>query len=97
MAGHANIDNKSEDSTLRDNFVMWGSTIGNVVKTEIGEEVWGTADVKVRDNFGFTDGVKGKNSFLITAILEDLWTSGNRSESLEKLCDAIIEHASKFH
>jgi len=97
LAGHTDIDNKSEEPIFEDNFVMWGSTIGNVVKAEIGEESWGNSDAKVRDDFGFTDGVKGKNSLLITAILEDLWASGNRSESLEKLCDAIIDHASKFH
>lgn len=97
LAGHKDVDNESEDSIFLDNCVMWGSTIGNVVKNEISEDAWGEADTKVRAMHGFTDGVRGKNSLLLAAILEDLWGAGRKSESLEQLCDAILSHAGKYY
>lgn len=69
LSGHENEDFRSESSIFMDNFVMWGSTIGNVVKEEIGNEAWESTTEKTKEKFGFKVGVNGKNSLLITAVL----------------------------
>lgn len=76
-----------------DRLVMWKSTIGKVVREEIGEAVWNAADGKARKRHGLQDGVKRKNTLLIAATLEVLKQDETQSEVLDELCRHILTYA----
>jgi hypothetical protein len=91
----AGADPMPEGPLWTERAVMWHSDIADVVRKDFGEVVWNEAESKAKSDHGFLDGVKRKNSLLIAATLEELFNRGLRSESLEKLCGAILEFASK--
>ncbi len=74
----------------------WKSTIGDVVRQEIGQQKWDEAYGAVRDEFALDEDQKlySKNSHVISATLEQLWKQSSPSQELDKLCDQILSFAS---
>ena len=70
-------------------------TIAEVVRGEIGEDIWRKAEERVRSERNLTTGVRGKNCVLIAAVLEALEGDGVRSNTLDELCDRILAFATK--
>ena len=80
------------DSWLADH-VVWQTNIGDVVAKEIGEDNWNKIRNRIRDDHGFN--VKGlnKNTMFIGHALAAAWEQGKKSDSLERLCTAILDFA----
>ena len=89
------LDPMPVDTLWRSNLVMWHPKIGDVVHQDFGAEEWLKAETAVKLDRGFTHGVNQKNCMLIAATLERLWSESKRSASLEKVCEAILEYASR--
>ena len=84
------IDPLPAENFWHENVVMWGSHIDKVVREDLGGSLWEDAERKARDEKGFTEGVKRKNSLLITATLEQLSKDNVFSAVLDKLCDQML-------
>jgi predicted ATP-dependent endonuclease of OLD family len=92
LCGADGVDSLPRENFFGKNLVMWKSKIGDVIRDDFGAEVWDFAEAEARGEKGFTD-VRRKNSMLITATLEKLNSSGNRSELLDRLCNKILDFA----
>lgn len=95
LCGVEGVDPMPEETLWSDRVVMWHSDIGDVVINEFGADVWEAAELKVKVEQGFVDGVKRKNSMLIAATLDELFKNGKQSEVLETLCSRILQYAEK--
>jgi hypothetical protein len=73
---------------------MWATSIGKIIREEIGEE-WDKAEEEARQERGFTDGVRSKNTLLIAATLEKLYGSGRSSPILDELCRIILSYGKR--
>ena len=69
--------------------VVWPKNIGDAVGDDFTPEKWEKANNKVSADFGHVK--LGKNVLYIGEILTQLWDDGERSQSLERLCNAIIQ------
>lgn len=76
-----------------DNVVMWRTNIADVVRADVGEETWGAAEQRARNEKGFNEGVRRKNNMLISATLEQLDSEGTRSSLLSRLCGHLLKFA----
>lgn len=76
-----------------DNLVMWADEIAVAVKDDIKHDVWQVAEDTVRTEQELHDGVGKKNVMLVAATLEKLFSQGQQSALLKKLCEAILKHA----
>ena len=85
------FDALPSDTLWRTNVVMWRTNIGDVVRDDIGVEVWDAAEAKARVERGFVESVRRKNALLISATLEQLASEGKSSPVLTKLCDRILD------
>ncbi len=81
------------DTLWHERCVMWPRNITTVVRDELGEYEWGRFAETVRDEFGGT--VSPKNPLYIARCLEVASEQGRTCESLERLCDAILNFARK--
>jgi hypothetical protein len=97
LCGHTGADPLSESNYWSGDLVMWSTNIGAVVRADVGEDYWESAEKRVRAEFSLTHGVNRKNALLIAATLEKLWGEGIRSLQLERLCTTILEHAARVH
>jgi putative ATP-dependent endonuclease of the OLD family len=88
-------NNLPDSNSFFESLVMWRTRIQDEVIAEIGEEKWDRAELKARQDHILMDGVRRKNSLLITATLENLWNDGIKSSLLEKLCEGLLQHAQK--
>ena len=70
-------------------FTIWHDDIGAVVEAEIGKEGWGQCRAAADKRYGHAGGLR-KNSLHIGASLALAWEAGKRSDSLERLCTAIL-------
>lgn len=77
------------------NMVMWNSEVSEVVRDEFGRDKWTAVENTVRANYGIEEGDINKNSLFIGYRLTEAWEQGMKSESLEKLCQSIIDFARK--
>ena len=68
---------------------MWHSDIGTIVQAEIGSREWTEFGEQASRRFGQVSGLK-KNTLHIGTRLSIAWEAGKRSESLARLCDAIL-------
>ena len=68
---------------------MWQSDIGTTVQSEIGRSDWVEFGEQASRRFGQVGGLK-KNTLHIGTSLSIAWEAGKRSESLIRLCDAIL-------
>lgn len=84
----------SEEILWEENVVMWPTRIHDVVKEDVGKAIWEAAEAKVKKENEWEE-LKPKNSMLITAVLEELWTQGKKSAILSKVCESIIAFAKK--
>ncbi len=71
--------------------VMWKSEIGSVVKDDLGEKHKPILD-EARRHF-YNEGGLEKSALFIAHFLENAWSQGLRSTSLDRLCDLILEFA----
>jgi hypothetical protein len=93
LAG-ADDTNPLPDQTMWcSNCVMWSPKIAAVVRSDVGNKAWTSAYENARNVHGFTSDVNNKNYLLLSAVVEDLWSRDLRSESLEKLCQAVLDFA----
>lgn len=76
-----------------DSVVMWRTNIADVVRADVGEETWGAAEQRARNEKGFNEGVRRKNNMLISATLEQLDSEGTRSSLLSRLCAHLLKFA----
>lgn len=83
-----------KDIVFKDEFVCWPKCIFESVKSDFGESVWEAAEKQARKRRGYIDGVRQKNTMLITAVLEELSESGKVSSVLTTLCDRMLVRAS---
>lgn len=93
LCGLAGTDPMPQETIWADNAAIWLSSIDGVVQNDFGVVEWGAAEQQAKEKHGFLEGVKRKNAMLIAATLEELYGSGKRSESLEKLCSKLLEFA----
>ena len=70
-------------------FTIWQSDIGTVVEAEIGKEDWREFRAEADRRYGHAGGLR-KNSLHIGASLAFAWEADKRSDSLERLCTAIL-------
>jgi len=86
--------NPLPDQTLMDkNVVMWATEIDREVLKDIGEREWEEAESNVRKKQNLVEGVKRKNSILVTATLQELWNGSKKSECLLNACSYILSYA----
>lgn len=74
--------------------VVWPSTLKAFVIEEVSQPAWDAADAAVRKAYKY-EGVSQKNSIVIAAILEELWSKKVQSKSLMKVCEGIIGYANR--
>ncbi|QEQ01388.1 DUF2813 domain-containing protein [Thermosynechococcus sp. CL-1] len=74
--------------------VMWSSDIGQVVEQEIGKENWDEFRSEADAKYGSAGNLQ-KNALHIASRLQIAWDAGKKSDSLEKLCNKIMEFANK--
>ncbi|MCG8404151.1 MAG: AAA family ATPase [Phycisphaerales bacterium] len=90
LCGLKDFDPLPSEDFWHDNVVMWKTQIRSAVREDFGEEVWDAAEKKARETTGFVEGIRGKNSLLIAATLEQLAKEEKRSGVLGRLCDQIL-------
>lgn len=71
---------------------MWSSDIGQVVEQEIGKENWDEFRSEADAKYGSAGNLQ-KNALHIASRLQIAWDAGKKSDSLEKLCNKIMEFA----
>ena len=77
-----------------ENFTVWPTTIGDVVREDIGGELWQKAEEAVRKEQGLTQvGDLKKNNLFVAYMLAKTKELGGRATSLEKLCTDILGFA----
>jgi predicted ATP-dependent endonuclease of OLD family len=74
-------------------FVAWSSNIGQVIKNDIGVDNWNRIEQEVRTKYDIDAGDMHKNTVFIGYMLSEAWDQGLKSNSLEKLIEAIIQFA----
>lgn len=84
---------KPEDTIWEENFIMWKTKIGELVKADFGEQNWQEATEKAKSECGLTEISGPKNQMLISAILERLFEKGVRSANLTKLLSSVLRYA----
>jgi energy-coupling factor transporter ATP-binding protein EcfA2 len=97
LAGYTSASPNPEETYWAGDLVMWDTKIDDVVRTDIGPANWTVLERRVREEYSMTESVKSKNNILIAATLERAWKEGHRSESLQRLCTALIDHAARVH
>ncbi|MBN1816243.1 MAG: ATP-binding protein, partial [Sedimentisphaerales bacterium] len=75
--------------------IMWPDNIARSVKTDFGLEVWTTAMNQAVNTKGL-HGVRQKNSFLISGILEILFNQKKQSQTLLNATSGILSYARKI-
>lgn len=70
-------------------FTMWHSDIGNIVKTDIGENDWNRFQQQADKKYGQSGNLR-KNTLHIGACLDFAWSAQKRSPNLKQLCIDIL-------
>lgn len=92
LAGIENPDPFPSTNLWDRGVAMWHSDIGAVVREEIGESNWNDYSEKADRIYGHVGKLK-KNPLHIAQCLAMAWDEGQKSESLERLCEEIINYA----
>ncbi len=79
-----------EETIWGKGFTVWHFDIGEIVEEEIGKEAWIKFRAEADKCYGHVGGLK-KNALHIGASLAFAWEAGKRSNSLERLCAAILD------
>lgn len=97
LAGLQHIDPIPDDHVFHDSVVMWKETIGRAIRADFPEGTWNSAEQEARARHQLRDGVKQKNTLIITGTLEVLFERQLRSALLDRVCDHILTFAEKAH
>lgn len=81
-----------KDTVWGARFVMWSTTIGEIVKSEMPAAKCAEFESKANSAYGNPGGLQ-KNALQIGTKLQLAFESGIRPPCLDKLCDAIIQSA----
>jgi putative ATP-dependent endonuclease of OLD family len=92
LCGVPTADPHSSTTIGESRVTMWGTNIGDAVRSDVGADKWRTMEEATRVTHGFS-GVRGKNSLLVSATLEAIWDGGGRSAALDGVCKAILARA----
>lgn len=85
------VDPLSSDNYFGNNVAMWGTTIGDAVRDDIGADTWNVAQQAMVILHGYGDvNNKKKNEMVIVTVLQNLWEKGTKSSLLEALCNKLI-------
>lgn len=77
---------------IADSLTMWSTDVGKSIETDIGSTELEKYSNKADTLYGSAGGLK-KNSLHIAASLTFAWEDGVKSDSLEALCNRILEFA----
>ena len=91
LCGLQNANPNSSSTLIEKCMTMWATNIGDAVRLDLGSNIWDKAENEIRAKHGLRNNVRGKNTLLISATLEEIWNSGGRSRSLDSLCTAILK------
>ena len=82
------------DATLwTDNLVAWPTKIGDIVKTEFGEDNWQKIMQVVRAKYNNFCPDMAKNALFLGYMMSEAWEQGVKSPSLIELCERILKYA----
>jgi hypothetical protein len=95
LCGIAAPDAFPAETLWQPDVVMWKSEIGAVVVDDFGSDEWTKIADTVRAKHGIDVGDINKNSLFIGYRLMEAWEQNKESPTLKKLCNAIIEFATK--
>ena len=90
MAGVANPEPFPDTTYWGKRVVMWPSEFAKVVASEIGQADWEACCAQADRDYDCAGGL-GKNTLHIARVLALAWDAGKRSQSLEKLCNALVD------
>ena len=76
-------------------YAAWYSDIGTTVKDEIGADDWARYRNRADQEYGQVGNLR-KNTLHIGASLAFAWEEGKRSESLNAVCEAILDQANRI-
>lgn len=94
LAGYTDKPPMPDDDAWLPNAVQWRTEIAQVVQSDLGAADLGAAKQAVRQQEGLdTEGGMGKNGLFIGLVLAELATKGQRSASLDRLCEAVLHFA----
>lgn len=88
----SDIEPLEKKNAFQPNFVKWSTRILDEVRSELGAEIWDTAEAEARETHQLQSSVKRKNPMLIAATLERLFESGHESASLAQLAENLLTH-----
>ncbi len=80
-----------ENAVVRARLTMWPASIHVAVRSDYGEVSWDAAQQAARDKYGLHS-IKNKNSLLVVATMEELWTRGERSQLLDEVTNSILTY-----
>lgn len=72
-----------------ESYVAWSGNMGDTVRAEIDAEAWAQAGNHASAQCGMAKDLT-KNTLHIGARLAWLWDNGHKPESLDRLCDVIV-------
>ena len=90
LAGTPNEQPMPSQTFWGKGLTMWHSDIGSILKEEFGSDKWAAYCSKADTYYGQIGGLR-KNTLHIGASLAFAWDDGNRSQVLDRLCDAILD------
>lgn len=92
LIGLKGFDPLSKNIIWGDNVVMWPTNIRDEIKSNFGQDNWDKAVDEVKKENDWQE-ISKKNSLLIAATVEKLWSKGIKSSHLEQICSRIIKFA----
>lgn len=84
------------DAIWKPNLVMWSDELQGHVKRDIGEE-WDGLRSEAKVRIGVKGKLSQKNALWIAALVELMAEKEMRSESLDRLCEAILAYGRTLH
>ena len=93
LMGISNPDPFPENICSHSALTVWPTKIGDVVRNEIGRELWGKCEEAVRKEHENYSGDMGKNSLFIAYVVLEAWNRSAQSTSMKTLCESVIAHA----
>jgi putative ATP-dependent endonuclease of OLD family len=73
-----------------DNCVVWPERLSDLVEAEVGSELWFKCRQQADERWGHA-GNLGKNPLHIGSTLHLVWEAGGRSQTLDRLCEKILD------
>ena len=80
------------ESFIGENCAIWTTNLGDTIRKEAGQDLWGQTDKAVRKQRRF-EAVNSKNKLYVAAMVEELAVRGFTSPSLSTLCHYFLAYA----